>query len=1056
MENNSIENNSQNKELEKAVLKESKSFFGFFITNFRFTYLLLLAIVLFGTYASLTLPREANPEVKVPYAMVTTTFPGANPSDIEDSITDTLENEIKNLDNLKKYTSSSALGFSSIFVEFEAEADIDTSISDLKDAVDIAKADFPDDANEPIVTEINFSDFPIVTYSLVGDFSDIELNRIADFLSIEFESIQDVSRVDILGDTEREFQIIVKKDNLEKYGLSLGAIANAVALNNFNLPAGDIEIDGFNYNIRIKGKFTNIEDLGNIVVTSIGETSLYLKDIALVVDSYKDKTTESRIGFPEVKPRNTISLQIFKKTGGNIINIVEESQKKITELESENLLPENLEIEKTNDNAVTIKNDLKTLGTSALQTMILILIILMMVLSFRGALITAFSIPLAFLITFGVMALQGSTLNSLALFSLVISLGLMVDNSIIIIEGIAEYISKHKKTPYEASLLSVWNYKKPILSGTLTTVAAFLPMLLVSGIMGEFIQVLPKTITATLLSSLFVALIILPTISTRFLKAEGSGEDFRNKKRHLFIEKHMNRLRNLYAGYLESILNNEKKKRKLLNGVWIAFAISLMIPLSGFLGVEMFPPIDNDYFVINIELTPGTTIEKTSQFTKKIEDIINKIPDLDNYVTNIGSAASVGSTKDIEKTPNSNNSHLSSMIVNLVDKEKRGKKSYEIAKDLRKELDGIKEARVKVEEPGAGPPTGAPIEVRITGNNFKDLIGISDQVKSALSDIKGTINIEDNVSDSSGDFVFSVDRQKASFYGLTTAEIANAVRNAVFGLEASSITIDSDDIDITIKYNEHDFKDIEDLKNILIFNRQGKSVKLSQVADVSLEASVLSVNHRDGDKVIIVTASIVKDANLQKILAEFKTKSEKIEIPQGFKIEVGGEVEDIDKSFKEIFLSMILSVILISFILVLQFNSFKQPFIILLTLPLAIIGVIFGLVILGLPFSFTAFLGIVALSGIVVNDAIVLIDKINKNINHDMELIPAIINGGRTRMQPIMLTTLTTVAGVFPLIFASELWIGLSVAVIFGLSFGSFLTLIMIPILYQSFNSDKK
>jgi len=1047
MENKEINNN----ELEEAIKKEKKSIFGFFITNFRFTYLLLFSILLFGIYASFTLPREANPEVKVPFAMVSTAFPGANPSDVEDSVTKKLEDKIKNLDNLKKYTSESALGFSSIFVEFDAGADIDTSVADLKDAVDLAKGDLPDDANNPIVTEVNFSDFPIVTYSLVGNFSDIELSRIADFLSDEFESIQDVSRVDILGDTKREFQVIVKKDDLEKYKLSPGIIANAISLNNFNLPAGDIEVDNFNYNIRIKGKFNNIKDLSDIVITSVGETPIYLKDIATILDGYKDKLTESRIGFPKIKPKNTISLQIFKKTGGNIINIVTESQEKISELEKNNLLPKNLIIQKTNDNAVFIKDDLRTLGTSALQTMALILFILMMVLSFRGAVITALSIPLAFLITFGIMAIQGSTLNSLALFSLVISLGLMVDNSIIIIEGIAEYISKYNKSPYEASLLSVWNYKKPIISGTLTTVAAFLPMLLVSGIMGQFIQVLPKTITATLLSSLFVALVLIPTLSTRFLKSNKNEQGFRNKKRHVFVEKHLNKLKKYYTEYLESILHNKKKKKKVLITVWVAFALSLAIPFSGFLRVEMFPPIDNDYFIINIKLPPGTSIKKTGEFTTKVEKIVDQIPELDNYVSNIGTSASVGSTKDIHKSPLTNNSHKSSIIVNLTDKKDRKKKSFEIAEDLRKKLSTIQEADIKVEELGAGPPTGDPIEVRITGNDFKKLIDISSQVKIALSKIKGTINIKDNVSNSSGDFVFSIDRPKASFYGLTTAEIAGAVRNAVFGLEASSITVDSDDIDITIKYDENDFKDIEDLKSILIFNKKGEAIRLSQVAKVSLEPSVLSINHRNGDKVVVVNSAIVKGANLQKILTEFNSQIETIKLPQGFSIGVGGEVEDIDRSFREIFLSMILAIILISFILVLQFNSFKQPFIILLTLPLAIIGVIFGLVILGLPFSFTAFLGIVALSGIVVNDAIVLIDKINKNINHGMEVIPAIIDGGKTRMQPIILTTLTTVAGVFPLIFASELWIGLSVTVIFGLSFASFLTLIIIPLLFQSF-----
>ncbi len=1055
-----IENNLEHtisQDIDRALEKEKKSFFGFFITNYRFTYLILFLVIIFGAYSLSTLPREANPEIKVPFALVSTVFPGANPSDVEDSVTNKLEKEIKNLDNLKRYSSGSALGFSSIFVEFDAEADIDSSIADLKDAIDLAEPELPDNANTPIVTEINFSDIPIVTYSLVGDFSDVELHRIANFLEDEFETIKDVSRVDILGDIEREFQVIVREDDLNKFDISIGKIAAAIAQNNFNLPAGDIEIEDFNYNIRVKGRFENIDDLSSVVVASISETPIYLRDVSTVVDTFKEKLTESRIGFSGTDPKNTISLQIYKKTGGNILDIVDQSQDKISTLQEDKRLPDNLLIQKTNDNAVFIREDLKTLGTSAMQTMFLILIILMMVLSFRGSLITALSIPLAFLITFAVMTLQGNTLNSLALFSLVISLGLMVDNSIIIIEGIAEYSNKHGKNAFHSSLLSVWNYKKPIIAGTLTTVSAFLPMLLVSGIMGEFIQTLPKTITAALLSSLFVSLIIIPTLSTKFLKIgrNKNGDKLRDKKRHIWVENKMDKLKIIYANYLHSILPNKKKRRKLLASVWILFVVSLVIPFSGMIRVEMFPPIDNDYFVVNIKLPAGSSLDMTKEVSHNIEKIVRTIPELDNYVTNLGTSASVGSTEDISSGPSSNNSHLASITINLNDKDKRKRKSFLIAADIREQLKDINEAEISIEELGAGPPTGAPIEVRVTGNSFKELIGLGDEVKNILKKIDGTINVKDNVADSSGDFVFEVDREKASFYGLTTMDVAGAMRNAVFGLEASLITLDSEDIDITIKYDQNDFNNIEDLKNISIFNQRGDEIKLSQVARVSLEPSVLSINHLDGDQVVIINASIVEGANLQKILAKFDESIKNIELSEGFAIKVGGEVEDIEQSFREIFLSMILAVLLITFILVLQFNSFRQPLIILLSLPLAIIGVVFGLLVLRLPFSFTAFLGIVALSGIVVNDAIVLIDKINKNIAYGMEMIPAIIEGGKARMQPILLTTLTTVAGVFPLIFASELWIGLSVAVIFGLSFGSLLTLVIIPILYQGLTDEK-
>ncbi len=1043
-------------ELKVAVEKEKKSFFGFFITNFRFTYLILAIIIILGSYSILNLPREANPEIKVPFASVTTVFPGANPTDVEESITNKIEQRVKNVDNIKRFTSSSGLGISSIFVEFEAEADIKSSIDDLKNAVDLVKPDLPEDANDPVVSEINFSDFPIVTYSLVGDFSDLEMNEIAEYIQENFESIRNVSRVEILGGVQKEIQVILDKENLKKYNLSLGRIANSISLNNFNLPAGDMEIDDYNYNIRVSGKFNSLNELKNTVITTISETPIYLKDIATILETTQEKTSESRIGYPDNLPQNTISLQIYKKTGGNILEIVEESENKVEELKNSAFLPDNLTIEKTNDNAVFIREDLKTLGTSALQTMFLILVILMMVLSFRGSLITALSIPLAFLITFSVMKLQGATLNSLALFSLVISLGLMVDNSIIIIEGIAEYISKHKKSSCHAALLSVWNYKKPIIAGTLTTVSAFLPMLLVSGIMGEFIQVLPKTISAALLSSLFVSLVLIPTLSTRFIKIEeGKSEDYRNKKRHVYISNKIEKLKSFYTVFIKDILLNKSKRKKILIAVWVAFFISIAVPISGMLRIEMFPAIDNDYFVVDIKLPAGSSIDRTRTIVDVVEKEIRNINELANYVSGIGTNSSLGMVGGPGQM-GSTNSHLASITVNLSDKDERKRKSFEISEDLREKLEIIKEAEVNIQEVGAGPPSGAPIEVRVIGNDFSELVKISEEVKNTLRNIEGTINIVDNISDSSGDFVFSVDRQKANFYGLSVVDVASEMRNAIFGTKASSISIDGDDRDIVLKYNDSEFKNIENLKDISIFNQRGEEVKLGQVSQVSLEPSVLSINHLDGDMVVVVNASTVEGANLQKILSTFDEESQKIDLKPGIEIRVGGETEEIAQSFREIFLSMILAVILIAFILVLQFNSFKQPLIIIFTLPLSIIGVVFGLVVLGLPFSFTAFLGIVALSGIVVNDAIVLIDKINKNVEFGMERIDAIIEGALARMQPIILTTLTTVAGVFPLIFASELWIGLSISVIFGLTFASTLTLVMIPILYLSFTDKEK
>jgi HAE1 family hydrophobic/amphiphilic exporter-1 len=1038
-----LENKERN--LDQAFEKEKKSWIGFFITNYRFTYLIMLLIIVFGFFAIFTLPKEAQPEVKVPFAVVTTTYPGASPSDTETLITNKIENEIKNLEDLNSYTSSSGLGFSSVFVEYNAEANLQDSFQKLREAVDRAKPRLPSDASSPEVTEIRLSDMPIVTYSLVGDYSDSELKKYADTLQEELESVADVSKVEIIGGLEREFQIIVDETKLSAYNLSLSQIVNAISSTNFNLPAGIIEIDEYRYGVRIRGKISQASDLNTLVITTYNNSPVFLENVATIKDTYKEKATESRIAYPGEVAQNTISLQVYKKVGGNILNIVDNSEAAISSLQENNSLPSTIKVEKTNDNSKYIKEDLNILGGSAIQTFILIALILLAILSLRGAVITALAVPIAFLMSFIFLMIQDMTINSMVLFSLVLSLGLMVDNAIVVIEGINEYVVKHKRNVYEAAILSVWNFKAAITSGTLTTVAAFFPMLLVSGILGEYISIIPKTLIVTLLSSLFVALIIIPTLVIRFLKVKtdnnGGG---RNKKRHQFINKQMSKLAVKYRKQLTNILPYKKKRRTIIITAWILFIATVAIPASGLMRIEMFPKIDFEYFYVNVELPVGSSLEKTKDVTTKVEEKVAKIPELKNYVTTIGTEMS----SDMMSSSDSRNK--ATITVNIIEKDKREKTSFAIAEDLREEIKNTQGAEVKVNEMAAGPPSGAPIEVRIFSDNSKTLSEYSERVMRYFENIDAAINIETSLNNATGEFVFSIDRQKANYYSLNTSTIASTVRNALSGTTASTVNLNDEDIDIVVKYAQEDFTNIDDIKNLLIINQKGEEIPLKQVANLNLEPSLLAIEHKNGKQIANVTAELKKGANLQEITKNFKQEVEGYNLPDNSSIEIGGETEDIEKSYMELFYSMILAIFLIGAILILQFNSFKQPLIILFALPLAIIGVILGLFAIGQPFSIAVFIGIVSLAGIVVNDAIVLIDRINKNIKDGLEFTEAVIEGGIARMQPILITSITTIAGIFPLIFANELWKGLSLAVIFGLIFSTLLNLIIVPILYTS------
>ena len=700
---------------------------------------------------------------------------------------------------------------------------------------------------------------------------------------------------------------------------------------------------------------------------------------------------------------------------------------------------------------------MRTFGQSGIQPIALIIIILALAVGLRAAIITSLSVPIAFLMAFIVLLWQDMTINGMVLFSLVLSLGLMVDNSIVIIEGISEYMGKYKLSAYRAGLLSVWNYRWPVVSGTLTTVAAFAPMLLVSGILGEDLSIIPITLMATLLSSLVVALIIIPVLASKFIGTHhtvseshyGNGDSEVVQQRSFARHLHngVEWLTERYGNFMGKIIHNRKQRRRVILTAWAGFLVAAVMPVLGLMKIEMFPQVDIDYIFINIELPAGSVLEKTSQVASAVERIITEnIPETSNYVTNLGSSVSVGTQGGSSAT------HLASVTVNL--NEDRKRTSFEIANTIRPLMAQVQGGRVTVEELSAGPPTGSPIEARVFGDDLKIIANLSHDVKRVLTDIDGVINVRDNLEDATGEFTFTIDRQKANYYGLSVADVAGTLRNAIYGATASEVLLNGEDVDITVKYAKSAFTSVSDLENLLIATPPG-TTPLKNIASITLEPSLLSIQHREGENVVIVSADIGPDVDLNGVLATFEAERAKLSLPAGTRIEVGGEVEDIDQSFRETFLSMIIAIILIAMILVLQFNSFKQPFIILFSLPLAIPGVILSLIAVGQPFSFPAFIGIVALAGIAVNDAIVLIDKVNKNIKAlppesrgDEDFYDAIIDGGVSRLQPIILTSLTTIAGILPLYFANEVWRGLSVTVAGGLAFSTLLTLIVVPSYY--------
>jgi HAE1 family hydrophobic/amphiphilic exporter-1 len=650
------------------------------------------------------------------------------------------------------------------------------------------------------------------------------------------------------------------------------------------------------------------------------------------------------------------------------------------------------------------------------------------------------------LITFGVLKILDQSLNSLTLFSLVFALGLLIDNAVIIIEGIYENLKSGEYTPFGAAITGIYEFKWPIIAGTLTTVFAFLPILGVSGIMGDYMSVIPITVTAILLASLFVNLSITPTLSAVLLKP--------GKKRNIF--KH---IQNWYRKFITNTIHSKFKKTFYLIIMTIVMIVSFSLPITGILKSESFPISDFDFFYVDIETPPGTSLEQTDEFVSKVENILIEIPEIESITTSIGTNAGGQLTQLISVT--STVSNIASLTINLVDPKDREIQSYEVSDIVREKLKNVQGGSITITDLQGGPPSGAPIQAKITGPSLETLEQLAVDIKSKLENIEGTLNIDTSIETGAGEFNITLDKDKLNFYGIAPVQVAALLRNSLEGVTASEIRKDGEKTDIFVEYKFPQFNGSEDemtidsLLDITVQSPVAGSIPVRTLATVEFQQNLTNISHLDTERVIYVT-SYTQDRTTLEIIQDLESELEKDPLPKGYFISFGGEYESITQSFVELGLALIVGVFLIAMLLVLQFKSFNQPFIIMLSLPFALTGVFFGLTAMGLTISIPSVIGVVGLAGVVVNDAIVLLDQMNQNRKRGMQFEEAIIDGAMSRLQPVFLTTATSIFGILPLALTDEIWGSLGFAFIFGLTTQYFLVLLLDPILYSMLSKKTK
>ncbi|PKQ63585.1 copper transporter [Labilibaculum filiforme] len=1108
------------------------------LKNKNSIFILTAILCLFGWFSYQSMPREYFPEVVIPNILITTPYPGNSPVDIENLVTRPIEKELKSLKGVKKMSSASYEDMSLIVVEFNTNVNVKQALQDTKDKVDKSLSELPDDLDvDPIVEDIDIADFPILNINLSGDFGLDDLKGFAEDLQDKFEALPEVSEADIKGIDEREIKINADLHKMEANGVSFHDIETAIGDENVTVSAGTLITDNTRRSIRTSADYTNMKQIENTIVKVTNGRVVYLKDVADIEDGYEELSSISRLNNNPV-----VSLSISKKSGENLLAATDEIYKIISKEKELGNLPRSLKVTVTDDTSEDVRGQVSDLENSIIMGMLLVILILYLFMGLRNALFSGLAIPMSMFISFILLNKMGYTVNQMVLFSLILALGMLVDNAIVVVENVYR-LHQEGLSKLEATKQGVSEIAGPIISSTATTLAAFFPLLLWTGIMGEFMKYLPITLIIVLSSSLFVALILNPVFTATFVKIDDISKKINSKKFLLIsgsfflasipfyaftvfgvLDTYV--LANLlscvgvlillnlivlkpfarwFQQYFLVILENsyEKTLRYALKGIrpllfflgtfaLMIFSVIFYFQIGRAPKVVFFPDNNPKSLYVTMELPLGTDIHKSNEISFQVEKIVKET--MEPYKTIIRSiSTNVGSGKGgmFEGSRSANKSLTSISFVEY--KQRNGVSTSEIMKQLTANFHGFVGAKIFVEKNSDGPPVGYPINIEISGDNFEQLLIQANRVKQKLDDerISGVEELKLDLDQGKPEMLINIDRDKVRRFGLSTNQVARALRNSLYGLEVSKFKDGEDEYDIMLRLADKYRYDVPSLMNQKInimspINNQMVQIPISAVTTYSYGSTYERINRIDNTRVVTLFSNVEEGFNANEINAKIKTVLADFEMPKGYTHKLTGEQEEQEETSAFLTQALLLALALITLILVSQFNSAIKPLIIMITVLFSTIGVFLGLGIFNMPFVvLMTGIGIISLAGIVVNNGIVLIDYIdllrkrkietsdmsNRNYLTSAEEVECIAQAGKTRLRPVMLTAITTVLGLFPLALgmnfdfftlfsefnphlsfggdSTAFWGPMSWTIIFGLSFATFLTLVIAPVMFR-------
>lgn len=1047
--------------LGQPAAQSSSPLTRFFFLRTVFGILLTLLMVFGGLLAYGSMVKESNPDIALAIATVTTTWGGADPETIEQQVTNELEKEIQSVEGLKTLDSASFSGFSLINVEFRADADADQSIQRLRDAVSRAEPNLPREADQPSVQSISVTDAPILTVALFGDLDPSILSQAAQRLQDRLEKVPGVTEVNLGGARDEVVQVLMDPNQLTSLGISPMTVANRLGTANSDMPLDEIESDAIGTQVRFYGRFRQLEELQTLPITRLDGRVVRLSELANIRRELEPETSVAAISIAGTDYESVVSVSIKKVPGQDTIRVIDSVLADLEAAQGDpTLWPPGMDYAVTADDSELIWEQLGNLFSNAIQAMIAVFVVLFIALSWREALIAGLSIPLTFLGTLAVLWLMGSTLNNMVLIGMVLALGMLVDVFILMMEGMHEAIFASGLSFNQAALKTVKTYAAPAFAGQLTTILAMTPLLAIGGTMGKFIRLLPLTAVICLLMSFAIALLIDIPLSRYLL---GNIKDRRKSR--------VDRLSETASARFVHWSLHYTVRNKTTARAWTLFALTLFVTATlAFTQIPtvFFPEEDSVKLSINVELPPNTTLAVSQTVADDLGETLRQKPYFDNVIKYAGQSSTLVSTGTLQPTTGS---YLLGFSGILVPESDRPQMSQDIANDLRVELN-----QSLAQYPGAtllvstesSTGAGDPIQIEITGSDMTELRQLSNQVQNLVRQVPGATDVRDNLGNLQSDLRLLPRREELDFYGLDEDDIAMQARYYMTDTEVGQFVIggNQDDIDIRLSTAWPSRQGTvggptrrDELSLVRFFgnNPDQPVVPAGAVVQAVQGQSPLSITHRGGQRTVTVLAKNANRtvgeilADVEPLLADSQTTW-----PTGYSYAFAGEAEDQAETFGSAGQALVLAIFLVFAVLVLQLNSFSQPIIILMTIPLALIGTFGGFFLAWIPFSFSAFIGIIALVGIVVNNAIVMVDTMNSYRQEGMTVQKAAAHGVSDRLRPILTTSITTIIGLVPLALSSPRWMPLCSTIIFGLIAATGIALIVIPCLYLQFTPKLK